>query len=79
MNATTNVITIDSSVVFPGAGLANIVEDTSPQLGGTLDVNGFVITGYALLASPTFTGTVTAAAVTATLAISPSPTVYWRV
>lgn len=28
-----------------GGGLTNIVDDTSPQLGGNLDLNGFVITG----------------------------------
>ena len=27
-----------------GGGLANVVEDTTPQLGGNLDVNGFTIT-----------------------------------
>ncbi|OGO14140.1 MAG: hypothetical protein A2Y53_05635 [Chloroflexi bacterium RBG_16_47_49] len=28
-----------------GGGLANVVEDTTPQLGGNLDLNGFEITG----------------------------------
>jgi hypothetical protein len=45
INYSTNVITIDSSVVFPSAGIANVVEDTTPQLGGNLDLNGNVITG----------------------------------
>lgn len=31
-------------VSLPSAGLANIVEDTTPQLGGDLDVNGNIIT-----------------------------------
>ena len=49
MNATTNVITIDSSVIFAGAtGIANVVEDTTPQLGGNLDLNSFVITGLVI-------------------------------
>jgi len=30
-----------------GSGLQNIVEDTTPQLGGDLDVNGFLITSAA--------------------------------
>ena len=29
---------------FPSTGLANIVEDLTPQLGGNLDVNGYTIT-----------------------------------
>lgn len=31
-----------------GGGLANIVEDTTPQLGGNLDLNGFAITGLVI-------------------------------
>lgn len=31
-----------------GGGLANIVEDTTPQLGGNLDLNGFTITGLVI-------------------------------
>jgi hypothetical protein len=31
-----------------GGGMANIVEDTSPQLGGTLDLNGNTITGLVI-------------------------------
>lgn len=31
-----------------GGGLANVVEDTTPQLGGDLDLNGHVITGYVI-------------------------------
>lgn len=30
----------NADLVITGSGLANIVEDTSPQLGGSLDVNG---------------------------------------
>ncbi len=36
VNATTGVITINSS----SGGMTDIVQDTSPQLGGNLDVNG---------------------------------------
>ena len=34
---------INGVAVSGGGGLANIVEDTTPQLGGQLDVNGFAI------------------------------------
>ena len=27
----------------PGGGISNVVEDTTPQLGGTLDTNGNLI------------------------------------
>lgn len=38
-----------------GGGISNIVEDTTPQLGGTLDLNGNNIEGYAFKTSPTGT------------------------
>jgi hypothetical protein len=41
-NNTAKTITITSS--GGGGGLSNVVEDTTPQLGGDLDVNGFDIT-----------------------------------
>ena len=31
---------------LPAGGISNLVEDTTPQLGGTLDPNGNAITGY---------------------------------
>ena len=34
-----------SDIVGGGGGLANIVEDTTPQLGGQLDLNGQTVTG----------------------------------
>lgn len=46
-----------NGVLLAGGTLSNIVEDTTPQLGGNLDVNGFGITG---LANLSVTGTVTA-------------------
>lgn len=36
-----------SSLPGGGGGLNNVVEDTTPQLGGDLDLNGFQITGSA--------------------------------
>lgn len=38
---TAKTVTINAS---GSSGLANVVEDTTPQLGGALDVNGFAIT-----------------------------------
>ena len=70
MNATTNVITIDSSVVFAGVGLANVVEDTTPQLGGNLDVNGNTITSASagdVTLDPDTTGTIILGAATVTI------------
>jgi len=57
---TTNVITFDTGVVVPG-GLSAIVEDTTPQLGGALDVNGKDITSASsgdVTISPNGTGTI---------------------
>jgi len=39
VNYTTNVISL-AAAVTGGSGIANVVEDTTPQLGGNLDVNG---------------------------------------
>ena len=36
---------IDATVTLDGIGLVNVVEDTSPQLGGGLDLNEYDITG----------------------------------
>ena len=38
-----------------GGGISNVVEDTTPQLGGTLDLNGNNIEGYAFQTTPTGT------------------------
>ena len=40
--------TIVSGLAVSGTGIDNIVEDTTPQLGGNLDVNGNDITGSAI-------------------------------
>ena len=40
--------TIVSGLAVSGTGIDNIVEDTTPQLGGDLDVNGNDITGSAI-------------------------------
>ena len=39
-NATTDTLTINGAAT----GLENVIEDTTPQLGGNLDLNGFAIT-----------------------------------
>ena len=36
---------VESSIASDANGLDNIVEDTSPQLGGNLDINGFLVDG----------------------------------
>jgi hypothetical protein len=59
---TTYPVTVNyNATVFAGSGsgLNNIVEDASPQLGGNLDVNGFVITSVSnsnITLSPNGTG-----------------------
>ena len=35
--------TTPGGVLITGSGIGNVVEDTTPQLGGALDVNGFKI------------------------------------
>jgi hypothetical protein len=40
----TGALTVNNSPVVGGGGLANIVEDTTPQLGGNLDAQAFNIT-----------------------------------
>ena len=44
-DATTDSVTINSTASGGGGGLANVVEDTTPQLGGNLDLNSRFITG----------------------------------
>ena len=36
---------VDNDLISGGGGISNVVEDTTPQLGGNLDVNGFDIVG----------------------------------
>ena len=43
-NSTSKALTINASG-GAGGGLANVVEDTTPQLGGDLDTNGYSIIG----------------------------------
>jgi hypothetical protein len=38
-----------------GGGINNLVEDTSPQLGGNLDLNNYSISGVSFITSPTGT------------------------
>lgn len=40
-----NLGKINATVTLDGIGLTNIVDDTSPQLGGNLDLNEFDVTG----------------------------------
>lgn len=40
-----------------GGGISNIIEDTSPQLGGNLDTNGFNISGAGTVTASHFYGT----------------------
>ena len=47
--------TINSTGGGGGGGLTDIVQDTSPQLGGNLDLNGYNISGVSFYTSPTGT------------------------
>ena len=55
-----------------GSGISNLIEDTTPQLGGELDLNGFGINGVGVITATSFdgdlTGNVTGNADTATYA-----------
>lgn len=44
-NASTGVFDMEADVSGGGGGISNVVEDTSPQLGGDLDLNSNNITG----------------------------------
>lgn len=46
-----------------GGGITEVVSDTSPQLGGELDLNGFGINGTGIITATTFSGTATNAGV----------------
>ena len=41
----TGISTVATSGAGGGGGISNILEDTTPQLGGDLDLNGNDITG----------------------------------
>lgn len=50
-----------SFMSLPSAGIANVVEDTTPQLGGNLDVNGYQIVSTSnadIVITPNGTGTI---------------------
>lgn len=53
-NSGTNALKIYDGAAWqsynPLAGISNVVEDTTPQLGGDLDPNGHAITGYSTTA-----------------------------
>jgi hypothetical protein len=49
--------TITATVTGAGGGLANVVDDTTPQLGGDLDLNGNIIQGTGTI---NITGAITA-------------------
>jgi hypothetical protein len=59
-----NANRIDATVTLDGIGLLNVVEDTTPQLGGNLDLNSRDITGTG---NVNITGTVTATGFTGPL------------
>jgi len=68
-NYTANTITMGAGVTVPGA-LGNVVEDTTPQLGGNLDVNGQEINSASngdVTINPNGTGTIILGAATVTV------------
>ena len=61
-----SIVTI-GDVAAASAGISNIVEDTTPQLGGNLDLNGNNITGTGNInITGTFTGTLDSTVTTTT-------------
>ena len=56
-DATTDSVTINSTASGGGGGLANIVEDTTPQLGGNLDGQAFNITTTGDITAANFNST----------------------
>ena len=56
-NAWINILTLSTGVPSAGSGISNVVEDTSPQLGASLDVLGFGITSSTSIMEPTLTST----------------------
>ena len=69
INYTANTIAL-SGVVTGGSGLSDVVSDTTPQLGGNLDVNGNEITSASnadVTINPNGTGTIILGAATVTV------------
>ena len=61
-----------------GGGINNLDEDTTPQLGGNLDLNGFNITGSGAIPAPNLTGALPAIDGSALTGIgTASSTVTW--
>ena len=61
-----------------GGGINNLDEDTTPQLGGNLDLNGFNITGSGTIPAPNLTGALPAIDGSALTGIgTASSTVTW--
>lgn len=56
-NAWISILTLATGVPSAGSGISNIVEDTSPQLGASLDVLGFGLTSSTSIMQPTLTST----------------------
>jgi len=53
-----SILTLSTGVPIAGTGISNIVEDTTPQLGGDLDLNSNDITGTGGIPSANLTGSV---------------------
>ena len=56
-NAWINILTLSTGVPSAGSGISNVVEDTSPQLGASLDILGFGITSSTSIMQPSLTST----------------------
>jgi hypothetical protein len=71
-NNTTGVFTYTPPVI-PSAGIGNVVEDTTPQLGGSLDVNGQSIVSVSngnITLSPDGTGNIQLTPTSGTITLS---------
>jgi hypothetical protein len=66
-NAWISILTLATGIPISGSGLSNIVEDTSPQLGGSLDLNSNNITGTGGIPSANLTGSVDVARLPSTV------------
>jgi hypothetical protein len=56
-----SILTLSTGVPSAGGGISNVVEDTTPQLGGDLDLNSNDITGTGGIPSANLTGSVATA------------------
>ena len=56
-----SILTLATGVPIAGSGISNVVEDTTPQLGGDLDLNSNNITGTGGIPSANLTGSVATA------------------